>query len=69
MSSIERKQLSASERLIFIGHTLFTMGTMCLSIASLLKLAQDGDLPETPPQRNGSVLVGKDQAHDFFRRN
>lgn len=71
MNNHENKTLTASERWTLLGHLLFSAGTLCLSIASLWKLAQDGDLPDTAPgiSRVPSVTNSRDQAYDFFRRS
>lgn len=72
MHTLENKKLTASERWTMLGHLLFSAGTLCLSIASLWKLAQDGDLPDVAPgmTRTASTIASsRDQAYDFFRRS
>lgn len=71
MNISENKEFTASEKWRLIGHLLFSAGTLCLSISTLLKLAQDGELPEASAAGRSSVLVpsARDQAHDFFRRS
>lgn len=72
MDIYDNKQLTTSEKWRFIGHLLFSAGTMCLSISSLLKLAQEGDLPDSGPaivRSTGAAATGRDQTYDFFRRS
>lgn len=71
MSIEDSKEFTASEKWRLIGHLLFSAGTLCLSISTLLKLAQDGELPDMPASGRSSALVpsARDQAHDFFRRS
>lgn len=72
MNTLENKKLTASERWTLLGHLLFSAGTLCLSIASLWKLAQDGNLPDIAPgvaRTSSSITSSRDQAYDFFRRS
>lgn len=71
MNILEDNKLTTSEKWRLVGHFLFSMGTMCLSISSLLKLASDGDLPDAPLQtqtRSSPQVSGREAVHDFFRR-
>lgn len=71
MNNLENKKLTTSERWALIGHVFFSAGTLCLSIASLWKLAQDGDLPNAPgiTKPPSSLSSSRDQAYEFFRRS
>lgn len=72
MDTFDSKQFTTPEKWRFFGHLLFSIGTMCLSISTLLKLAQDGDLPESGPttsKTTTTAVTGRDPAYDFFRRS
>lgn len=71
MNTYDNKQLTTSDKWRLTGHLFFTMGTLCLSVSSLIKLAQTGELSETGPnitQNTASIFTGRNQASDFFRR-
>jgi hypothetical protein len=42
---MEKTTLTASEKWLFVGHVLSTLGLMCLSIGSTIRLASEGKLP------------------------
>lgn len=71
MNSSEFKRLTTPEKWRLVGHLLFSAGTLCLSISSLLRLAQEGDLPDVAPTltKSPSSVGGREQGYDFFRRS
>lgn len=70
MINSANQNFTASDKWKLLGHLLFSAGTLCLSISSLLNLAKEGALSDDPYQKKiTSDSSGREQAFNYFGRS